>query len=536
MKQKTEKTVQKKPRVLISDKIDERGIDELRETCEVVVKTGLGESELVKIISGFDAQIVRAATRVTAKVIKAGKNLKIVGRAGVGVDNIDVAAATQAGILVVNSPEGNILSAAEHTIAMMMSLARCVPQANRSMHDGKWEKSKFMGCQVGEKTLGVVGYGKIGKLVAERAVGLGMKVLVADPYTNEQAVTRIGGRLVDKKELFKDSDFITFHVPKSAETFHMIGKDEFKKMKDGVRLVNCSRGGVIQEDALIEAVKSGKVAGAALDVFEKEPLEESELRDLPNVILTPHLGASTIEAQVNVAVDVARQISDFLQGKPVTGAVNLPPLKPEILKLHQPYFEMAEKLGRLHESLRDSSVSSIELTFEGDPAEMQTKLITNYFLLGMMKPRFSDAVNIVNVELMFSHRNVDVSVNKKNYGAPSGNIITAVVKTQKGSHTASAALIGGGEMRIVSIDGLKMNLVPEGRMLMISHLDKPGMIGKVGTVLGMNNINIAGMVVGREKVRGKAIMALGIDDEASAEVLKQIRAIHGMKSVRMVSF
>lgn len=524
-----------KPNVLVSDKLAQEGVEILRKKCDVTVKTGLPEDELIKIIPKFDALLVRAATKVNAKVIAAAKNMKIIGRAGVGVDNIDVEAATKAGILVVNSPEGNILSAAEHAIALMMSLARNVPQANASMHEGKWEKNKFVGVQVSEKTLGIVGFGKIGKLVGERAAGLGMRLLVADPYTTEEAAARIGAKLVDMKTLLKEADYITFHVPKSSETYHLCSTGEFKKMKTGVRIINCSRGGVIDEAALFEAISGGKVAGAALDVFEKEPLEKSPLLSLPNVIVTPHLGASTAEAQLNVAIDVAKQFLDYFDGLPPTAAVNMPAIKPEMLRLNQPYFTLAEKLGALMAGLLDDSVESIEVTYEGAFAEMQTNVITRYFLMGLLKPRFSDSVNVVNAPILFKSRGVKLA--EASIGRDSCNIdaMSVAVTTREVTRTAAATLVNG-ETRIINLDGFKIDLVTEGNVLAIAHTDKPGMIGRVGTLLGDRNINIAGMQVGREKVRGKAVMALRVDDDVPQAVIKALKEIPGIRSVKLIVF
>jgi D-3-phosphoglycerate dehydrogenase / 2-oxoglutarate reductase len=525
-----------KPKVLVADKIADEGIELLKKKCDVTVQTGLPEADLIKIIPKFEGMMVRAATKVTAKIIAAGKNLKIVGRAGVGVDNIDVAAATEAGIFVINSPEGNIVSAAEHTIALMMSLARNIPQAHQSMHDRKWEKSKFVGGQFLDKTLGIVGFGKIGRLVGERAVGLGMKVLVADPFTPVAAVERIGGTLVDKDTVFKESDFITFHVPKSPETYHMCSTEEFKIMKKGVRIINVSRGGVVDEPALIQALKSGKVAGAALDVFETEPLGESELLNLPNVITTPHLGASTVEAQENVALDVAQQIGEFFGGAPVTSAVNMPSMKPEIVKLHQPYFTLAEKLGVLLDGIRDSSLESIEIVYEGTVAGMQTNVITRYLLMGMLKSHIPDSVNIVNAPILVKNRGVKITETVREFSSRYASLVTVTMTEAGCSHTAAATLMNGAESRIVQIDGFDIDLNPQGYVLVVRHTDKPGMIGKVGTLLGNKNINIGGMQVGRKKVRGDAVMGLMIDDEVTTEVIKKIEKIDGVVSVKLITF
>ncbi|MFA6450781.1 MAG: phosphoglycerate dehydrogenase, partial [bacterium] len=430
----------------------------------------------------------------------------------------------------------NIVSAAEHTVALMMSLARNIPQAHNSMHAGKWEKSKFVGGQVLDKKLGIVGFGKIGRLVGERAAGLGMKVLVADPYTPAAAVERIGGKLVDKETVFKEADFITFHVPKSADTFHMCSTDEFKAMKKGVRIINVSRGGVVDEAALAQALKSGKVAGAALDVFESEPLGESELLGLPNVITTPHLGASTVEAQENVALDVAAQMVEFFGGAPVTSAVNMPAMKAEIAKIHQPYFDLAEKLGVLLEGIRDSSIENIEVVYEGNVAGMQTPVITRYLLMGVLKAHIPETVNIVNAPILLKNRGVNITETKSERGTRYADLISVTVNEAGASHSASATLMNGSETRIVKIDGFDIDLIPQGHVLVIRHTDKPGMIGKVGTLLGNKNINVGGMQVGRKKVRGDAVMGLTIDDEVTPELIKKIEKIDGIRSVKLITF
>jgi D-3-phosphoglycerate dehydrogenase / 2-oxoglutarate reductase len=525
-----------KPKVLVSDKLAQEGVDILLKKCDVTVKTGMPEDELIKMIPEFEALLVRAATKVNAKVIEAAKNMKIVGRAGVGVDNIDVPAATQAGILVVNSPEGNILSAAEHTLALMLALSRNVAQANSSMKEGKWDKNKFVGVQVGEKTLGIVGFGKIGKLVGERAVGLGMKVLVADPYTTEDAVARISGRLVDLDVVYSESDYITFHVPKSKETLHMCSVEEFKKMKKGVRVINVSRGGVVDEAALAEALKSGKVAGAALDVFEAEPLGESELRNFPNCIMTPHLGASTEEAQTNVAIDVAKQVLDYFDGIPPAAAVNMPGLKPEILKRHHPYFALATILGTLVEGLRgEQAIEAIEITYKGAIAGMQTNVITRYFLMGMLRPHFSESVNVVNAPILFKNRGVKITETSVGSADDVESEMLVTVSSSKETHSAWGMIVNG-DVRITGIDGFGIDLVPQGHVIFINHTDQPGMIGKVGALLGNNNINIAGMQVGREKARGNAVMALTVDEEVPENLQQELKRISGIRNVKLIAF
>jgi len=524
-----------KLKTLVADKLSDRGVEFLKKKCSVTVKTGMNEKELVKEISRYDAMIVRSATKVTPKVIKAAKKLKIIARAGVGVDNIDIDAATQAGIVVVNSPTGNILAAAELAMSHIFALARNIPQANMSMHQCKWEKKLFMGTQVAEKTLGIVGFGKIGQLVGRAAAGVGMNLLIYDPLISEELASNAGGRLVSMDELLRNSDFITLHVPKSERTYHLISKKEFKKMKSGVRIVNCSRGGVIDEEALVDAIKKGKVAGAALDVFEKEPPGRCELIEMPNVIMTPHLGASTQEAQINVALDVARQVVAFFEGEFPTSAVNMPSIKPEIMETHQPYFELARKLGVLHSGLISGTVGSVEIRYQGSVSKMQTELITRYFLVGLLQSRY-DEVNVVNAQALLEDRGVDLSVTASDRMTRFADYITARVITKDEAHEAGGTLTVNNMPRIVDIDGYAFDLAPEGLVLLATHHDQPGVIGKVGMLLGKKDINIAGMQVGRESVRGNAIMALNLDDEVTPEVMKTMKRYKEIKKVYMISF
>lgn len=525
-----------KPKVLIADKLSDAGIDILKKKCTVTVKTGMKESELVKEIPKFDAMVVRSGTKVTKKVIKAAKNLKIVARAGVGVDNIDIPAATEAGILVVNSPTGNILAAAELAVGHMFALARHIPQADSSMRQGRWDRKKYVGTQLAGKTLGIVGVGKIGKLVCRDALGIGMKVLVYDPVVSEDEASRFGATLVSMNELLKKADYITLHVPKSPRTHHLISTAQFGKMKKGVRIVNCSRGGVIDEEALLAAIEKGKVAGAALDVYETEPPgADNPLLENPSVVLTPHLGASTAEAQLNVATDVAGQVLEFFDGKFPSSAVNMPAISPEILETHQPYFELANKIGALHSAIMKGSISSVTIKYEGGISNMETDLVTRNFLIGLLKSRFDD-INIVNAPVLFKERGVDITESSVDRRTRFTDLIIAEVQTGKTKHTVSGTLSVTGEPRIVSIDGYTFDLAPEGLCILSMHKDQPGVIGTVGTLLGSNDINIAGMQVGRETVRGQALMVINVDDEVPPELLKEIKKQKHINTVDLVSF
>jgi len=525
--------VTKKPKVLVSDKLSDEGLQILSGSCDVVVKTGLKEPELVKEIPKYDALMVRSGTKVTAKIIAAAKNLKIVARAGVGVDNIDIAAATQAGIIVVNSPTGNILAAAELAMGHIFALARNIPQADRSMREGRWDRKLYMGSQLAEKTLGIVGFGKIGFLVGKAAAGVGMNILVYDPVVSEEHAKRVGGRLVSLDYLLRHSDYITLHVPKIPMTYHMIGEPQFKIVKKGVRIVNCSRGGIIDEAALAKALKSGKVAGAALDVFEKEPPEKSELFSIPNVVMTPHLGASTVEAQVSVAVDVARQVLDFFDGRFPSSAVNMPSVKPEILESHKPYFLLAEKIGGLLAGLLDSTMTSVSIRYEGKVAEMEMDLITRNLLVGLLHSRYED-VNVVNAPLMIKERGIEMEQSSSESRTRFNDLIVVEVKTKNSPHRVAGTLSIERLPRIVDIDGYAFDLAPEGMFLLVRHRDQPGMIGKVGTLMGNKDINIAGMQVGRESKRGNALMAILVDEEVSPEVMKSIKRFKGVTSTCMI--
>jgi D-3-phosphoglycerate dehydrogenase len=523
-------------KVLASDKIDEIGLKMLKDAgIEAEMKTGLSEAELIKIIPQYDALVVRSGTKVTPKIIEAGKNLKIIGRAGVGVDNVDLPTATKNGVIVVNSPEGNTVAAAEHTWAMLLTMARQIPQAYSKLKSGQWDRKSFKGVEVLNKTLGVIGLGKIGRRVAAYALGMGMKVIVYDPFVTEEYTKSLGVELKKLEDVIKESDFITFHIPKTKETANMINKDTIAKMKKGVRLVNVARGGIINEKDLCEALKSGKVAAAALDVFEKEPLPtDCPLLSLDNVIVTPHLGASTVEAQVNVAVDVVEQIIEVLKGGAARSAVNIPSMKPELIAPVKPFMSVAEKLGGLASQIAPGAISKILVEYSGGVAEHDVSPLTTTVLKGLLAPMMDVAVNFVNAPLIAKERSIEVVESKSKESKGFASLITVIIKSAKGDREVGGTFFEGMGDRLVAIDGFSVDVAPEGYMLIISNIDKPGMIGKVGTLLGKHKINIAYMDVGRIKIEEKAVMVLSVDNKVSDKVLAEIGQIDGIFGATLV--
>ncbi len=523
-------------KVLVSDSIDPQGVEILRQVAEVDVNTKLTPEELVQVIPQYDALMLRSATRVTKEVIEAGTQLKIIGRAGVGVDNIDVAAATRQGIVVVNSPEGNTIAAAEHALAMMLSLSRYIPDANASVKASKWERNKFMGAEVYKKTLGVIGLGKIGSHVATVARAMGMKLLAYDPFISKERADQMSCTLVDLDYLFSEADYITLHIPKTKETANLINADVLAKMKPTAKIINCARGGIIDENALAEAIKNGQIGGAALDVFSSEPLGESPLRDLgPNVILTPHLGASTAEAQVNVAIDVAEQIRDVLLGLPARSAVNIPGLNPEVMEKLRPYLQLAETLGNLVGQLAGGRIESLNVTLQGDLATNQSQPIVVAAIKGLLSPALRERVNYVNASIEAKERGIRVietrDTSTHDY---SGSLFVQSVGSL-GEHSVTGALLEGGEIRITSLDGFPINVPPSNHMLFTLHRDVPGIIGKIGSLLGSFNVNIASMQVGRKIVRGDAVMVLSIDDPLPEGIISEIKKIDGIRDAYTVS-
>jgi D-3-phosphoglycerate dehydrogenase / 2-oxoglutarate reductase len=522
-------------KVLAMDKCAEEGLKIIRDAgFEVDAKAGLNEDELIKIIPAYDALIVRSETKVTPKIIEAGKNLKIIARAGVGVDNVDLPTATKNGVIVVNSPEGNTVAAAEHTWAMLLSMARSIPQAHGKLKTGVWDKKSFKGVEVLNKTLGVVGLGKIGRRVASYALGMGMRVIGSDPFVTADYAKGLGVELKSFDDVIKESDFITFHIPKSKETAGLINAATIAKMKKGVRLVNVARGGIINEADLYEALKSGQVKAAALDVFEKEPTEKSPLFELDNIVVTPHLGASTVEAQVNVAIDVAEQIVEVLKGGAARSAVNIPSMKPELIAPVRPYMGIAEKLGALAAQLVKGAVTKVGVEYAGEVAENNVSPLTTVVLKGLLTPMLDVKVNFVNAPFVAKERGIELVESKSQETKDFASLITLKITTEKETRTIGGTLFAGVGDRLVMIDGFRVDAVPEGYLVILQNIDKPGMIGKVGTFLGQHNINIAAMDVGRVKVGEKAVMVINVDNPLSDKVLQELTKLEGVFGATLV--
>jgi D-3-phosphoglycerate dehydrogenase / 2-oxoglutarate reductase len=524
------------PKVLVSDPIEQVGIDILSQVAQVDVKVGLPADELMRIIPDYDALMIRSGTRVTQEVIQAGKLLKIIGRAGVGVDNVDVAEATRQGVVVVNSPEGNTIAAAEHTLAMMMALSRFIPEANQSVKSGKWDRKSYVGIEVYKKTLGIVGLGKIGTHVATVARAMGMKLLAYDPYLSHERAEQVGCRLVDLDLLLRESDFITLHLPKTAETTHLINAEAIAKMKPTARIINCARGGIIDETALAEAIQAGRIGGAALDVYEQEPLEaETPLRaGGKDLILTPHLGASTEEAQVNVAIDVAEQIRDVLLGLPARSAVNIPGLRPDLLEKMRPYLQLAETLGNLVSQLAGGRIESLHIGLQGELANIEGVPVIVAALKGLLSHALQERVNYVNARIEAQERGIRVIETRNPSIRDYSGSLQLSAKGTLGEHSVTGALLGENEIRITTIDDFPISVPPSRYMLFTLHRDMPGIIGRIGSLLGNFNVNIASMQVGRKIVRGEAVMVLNLDDPLPDGVLDEIMTVTGIREAYTV--
>ncbi|HIH77650.1 MAG TPA: phosphoglycerate dehydrogenase [Halobacteria archaeon] len=523
------------PNILVADSISEEGIERLQKEANVDALTKITKEELLEIIDRYDALVVRSRTKVTKDIIDRGTRLKAIGRAGVGVDNIDVEAATDKGIIVINAPEGNTISAAEHTIAMLLSMARKIPHANSSVKNGEWKKNDFTGIEVREKILGIIGFGRIGSYVAKMAHGLGMNVIAYDPYVVPANVEKTGGIKVDFDTILKDSDFITVHVPLTKKTTGLIGANEFKKMKKGVRIINCARGGIIDETALYNAIKDGIVAGAALDVFVNEPPKDNPLLGLDEVIVTPHLAASTIEAQKNVAIIIANQVLAALKDEPVMNAVNMPAIPKDALITIRPYIPLAEKLGKIASQLVEGTILRVKMIYRGDIAGYNTEYITKSALVGILSNILNEHINLINAPVIASRRGINISEEKSKDIEDLTSSITLEVETESMKKVLSGTIFGKSEERIIGIDGFKINVIPSKYMLISNHTDRPSIVGKIGKLLGDEDINIAAMELGRKKPRGEAIMVLNVDSPIPDRILEEIRKIEGIHDALLVS-
>jgi len=524
-------------KVLVSDALSQEGLKVFKDSKELTVdvKTDLKPEDLKEIIKDYDALVVRSATKVTKDIIASAKKLKVIGRAGVGLDNVDLEAATQKGIIVMNTPAGNTISTAEHTFSMILALSRNIAQANSSMKKGEWKRSKFMGVELYNKVLGIVGFGRIGSEVAKRALSFGMKVFAYDPFLSKQVAESIGVEIAELKKVLEASDYITVHTPLTDETRHMISDKEFGIMKKGVRIINCARGGIIDELALARALKEGKVGGAAMDVFESEPLSiESELLKFENVVTTPHLGASTEEAQINVAIEVAEIVRDALLGRGIRNAANYPCLDAEACKILNPYISLGEKIGMFAGQLVEGRFSEMTISYNGPITKYDLSSVTMALVKGMLTPILKETVNFVNGISLLKERGIKLLESKSAQEGEFVNLIQLDIKTDKETKSIFGTLSGNKQPRIVRIDDYYLELYPVGEMIFIRNLDKPGLIGSLGTLMGKNGINIAAMALGRNKPGDKAISVWSVDNQVSAEIQEKIKKLENILTVKVI--
>ena len=523
-------------KVLISDNLSPTGVAILKKAgLEVDIKTGMTPEELKACIADYHGLVIRSATKVTAEILDAAANLKVIGRAGSGLDNVDKTAATKKGIVVMNTPGGNTVTTAEHTIALMFSMARQIPQATASMKAGKWEKKRFTGVELFNKTLGVVGLGAIGKQVAKRALGLEMNVIAYDPYLSEENAKEMGIEKVELTALFARADFISFHTPITTETRNIVNKKTIEGMKDGVRILNCARGGIVNEADLCEALKSGKVAGAALDVFEKEPPGDNPLLNVDTLVCTPHLGASTEEAQENVAIAVAEQVADYLVNGVIRNAVNFPSVPSEQISRLKPYLTLAETLGAFATQVFEGAVTEITIEYRGEASELNTAPVTIALLKGFLTPILEETVNFVNAPIIAKERGIEVREMKSAEAGDYQSAIILRVKSDGKENFLVGTLLSRRDPRIVKINNFPVEIFPEGTMLFIYNNDKPGVIGNIGSFLGKCGINIARMHFGRETAGGMAISVVSIDAPITQEQLGEMKKLPNILSLKVVN-
>ena len=511
-------------------------MDILKESdnIQVDLRVGLRPEELAGIIGEYDGLVVRSVTKVTEEILKHASRLKVIGRAGTGVDNIDLAEATRRGIVVMNTPGGNTVSTAEHTMSMLLALSRHIPQAMESIREGKWEKKRFTGVEILGKILGIIGLGNVGREVVQRARGFGMVVIGYDPYISQEVAKKIGVRLVDLAMIFEESDYITVHTPHNEETHHLISSEWLSRVKPGVRIINCARGGIIDEEALLDAILSGKVAGAALDVFEKEPPIDNPLLDDERVIYTPHLGASTEEAQDSVAIQIGKQIVEFFLTGTVCNAVNIPPIDLETFKELQPYLDLGERLGTFLSQFLEGHPRRVRIEYHGEMLNTTIWPITSSILQGILRRAFVEGINLVNAQIIADERGVVVEEVRSSDPTDYVSLITVVYETDKGNQCLSGTLFGKNDPRIVRIDNFEIDAIPEGNLLICGHKDQEGMIGKVGTILGEKGINISHMSWSRNTPGGDAIMALGMDSPALDETIEKILSQSGFNWIKKI--
>ena len=526
------------PRVLITDALSPAAVAIFKNRgLDVDFQPNLGKDKdkLAATINGFDGLAIRSATKVTGKLLEQAKGLKVIGRAGIGVDNVDIAAATARGIIVMNTPFGNSITTAEHAITLMLALARQIPEADTSTRAGKWEKNKFLGVEIFGKTLGIIGCGNVGSIVADRAIGLKMKVIAYDPFLSTERALKLGVEKVELDELWRRADFITLHTPLTDKTRNIVNAETLSQMKRGVRLINCARGELVDDAALGAALKSGHVAGAALDVFREEPATQSVLFGMPNVVCTPHLGASTMEAQENVALQIAEQMSDYLLRGAITNAVNFPSISAEEAPKLKPFIALAEKLGSFAGQLTESGIKQVQITYEGVVAQMNTKALTSAAVAGLLRPMLQE-VNVVSAPIVAKDRGIVVEETRRDTEGDFDSLITLAVVTDRQRRSVSGTVFADGRPRIVDIKGIRMDAEFAPSMLYVTNQDKPGFIGRFATLLGEAGINIATFHLGRESEGGNAIALVEIDGSVPAEVLDKVRHIPNVQQVKPLQF
>jgi D-3-phosphoglycerate dehydrogenase len=523
-------------KVLVSDPLSDVGVKIFREThgIEVEVNTGLTPDELKGIIGQYEGLVIRSATKVTADILEAANKLKVIGRAGIGLDNVDIPAASKRGIVVMNTPEGNTITTAEHTMAMIMALTRNIPQATASLKQGKWEKKQLKGRELFNKTLGLIGLGNIGRIVADRAKGMRMKVVVYDPYLQPETIEKSDFEPVSLDELLQRSDYITIHTPRTDETLNMINRETIAKMKEGAMVINCARGGIVNEDDLCEALDAGHLGGAALDVFSTEPPGEMELFGQANLICTPHLGASTTEAQDNVAVDVAEQIVAYLLHGTVKNAVNVPSIGEELMTILRPYVILAEKMGSLQTQLTDSGIKEVQVNYSGKVTEYDVTPLTTALLKGLLTPILKDDVNFVNAPFIASERGIKVVESKTSTSEDFASLIMVKVKSMEGENIVSGTIFGKTMPRILRINNFYLEAIPDGHNLLIHNEDIPGVIGRIGTTLGEHKVNINRMQVSQEKAEKQNVILLSTSTSVGDEVLEELRSLDHVFSARKI--
>ncbi|MDP5279730.1 phosphoglycerate dehydrogenase [Sphingomonas sp. DG1-23] len=524
------------PKVLISDKMDPKAAEIFRARgVEVDEITGKTPEELKAIIGQYDGLAIRSSTRVTPEILEAATNLKVVGRAGIGVDNVDIPAASAKGVVVMNTPFGNSITTAEHAIALMFALARDLPEADKSTQAGKWEKNRFMGVEVTGKTLGLIGAGNIGSIVADRALGLRMKVIAYDPFLTPERALEMGVEKMNLDDLLLRADFITLHTPLTDQTRNILSRENLAKTKKGVRIINCARGGLVDEAALKEGLESGHIGGAALDVFVQEPAKESPLFGTPNFISTPHLGASTNEAQVNVAIQVAEQMADYLVSGGITNALNVPSLSAEEAPRLKPYMALAEKLGSLIGQLAHGEIARVSIHSEGAAAELNQKPIVSAVLAGFLRVH-SDTVNMVNAPFLAKERGMEVREVRNEKEGDYHTLLRVSVKTEAGERSVAGTLFSNAQPRLVELFGIKVEADMVGNMLYVVNEDAPGFIGRLGTSLGEAGVNIGTFHLGRRDAGGEAVLLLSVDDQVTPELVAQVRALPGVKTAMALKF